>query len=405
MNTYPNQQRTNKEFTLAAGDTHVANFVDARKGLPFNSATIEQLQKPNYVTSTVASIAGAQVCAPYSDIQGEKRAQSPSTSGRGVGVRGRLDSHQVVTTSETQNDHGEISSVARFRNKFGMTSPSKGMSEAKAEQQSTETLSFRCWCEGCHLSRGRIGGQNVEKNVWCTHLRTEKKQAAFTLAEVLITLGIIGVVAALTLPALLVKTKTSEYSARLKKFYSTMNQTIKMSELDNGPCEYWDYEKMGALSNGEESEQEEKDQYAQESSDKASAFLDKYIIPYVKGEKVDNFKWETMTLGLNIKAPGVKFPDGSAMYLKTGSCFDILFDVNGSNPPNEKGVDQFNFVYCNKENSFLKGQCFTPYVTQRERTNDRDWFVEKCATQNYYCAALLFIDGWEFKKDYPYKLK
>ena len=405
MNTYPNQQRTNKEFTLAAGDTHVANFVDARKGYAFNSATIEQLQKPNYVTSTVASIAGAQVYAPYSDIQGEKRAQSPSTSGRGVGVRGRLDSHQVVTTSETQNDHGEISSVARFRNKFGMTSPSKGMSEAKAEQQSTETLSFRCWREGCHLSRGRIGGQNVEKNVWCTHLRTEKKQAAFTLAEVLITLGIIGVVAALTLPALLVKTKTSEYSARLKKFYSTMNQTIKMSELDNGPCEYWDYEKMGALSNGEESEQEEKDQYAQESSDKASAFLDKYIIPYVKGEKVDNFKWETMTLGLNIKAPGVKFPDGSAMYLKTGSCFDILFDVNGSNPPNEKGVDQFNFVYCNKENSFLKGQCFTPYVTQRERTNDRDWFVEKCATQNYYCAALLFIDGWEFKKDYPYKLK
>ena len=56
---------------------------------------------------------------------------------------------------ETQNDHGEISSVARFRNKFGMTSPSKGMSEAKVEQQSTETLSFRCWCERCRLPRGR----------------------------------------------------------------------------------------------------------------------------------------------------------------------------------------------------------------------------------------------------------
>ena len=121
----------------------------------FNSATVKQLQEPNNVTYPVASIAGAQVYAPYSDIQGEKRAQSPSTSGRGVGVRGRLDSHQVVTTSETQNDHGEISSGARFRNKFGMTSPSKGMSEAKAEQQSTETLSFRCWCEGCRLMRGR----------------------------------------------------------------------------------------------------------------------------------------------------------------------------------------------------------------------------------------------------------
>ena len=39
--------------------------------------------------------------------------------------------------------------------------------------------------------------------VGCAHLRTAKKRVAFTLAEVLITLGIIGVVAALTLPALL----------------------------------------------------------------------------------------------------------------------------------------------------------------------------------------------------------
>ena len=36
------------------------------------------------------------------------------------------------------------------------------MSAAKAEQQSTETLSFRCWCEGCRLSRGRITDKNVE---------------------------------------------------------------------------------------------------------------------------------------------------------------------------------------------------------------------------------------------------
>ena len=68
------------------------------------------------------------------------------------------------------------------------TSPSKGMSEAKDEQQSTETLSFRCWCERCRLTRGR---------------RVKQKKVAFTLAEVLITLGIIGVVAAMTLPVLL----------------------------------------------------------------------------------------------------------------------------------------------------------------------------------------------------------
>ena len=235
--------------------------------------------------------------------------------------------------------------------------------------------------------------------------RVKQKHVAFTLAEVLITLGIIGVVAAMTLPALLVKTKTSEYSARLKKFYSTMNQAIKMSELDNGPCEYWDYEKLTYLSNGADSPQEEKDSVAKESSDKASAFLDKYIRPYMKGERSDDFNWVTETKGVEIKAPGIKFHDGSAVYVKTGDCFDFAFDANGSAPPNERGKDQFIFMYCNKEHNAVKGQCFTPYWTKYTKNKPRQYWIEQCANQPYYCSALLFIDGWEFKKDYPFKVK
>ena len=48
----------------------------------------------------------------------------------------------------------------------------------------------------------------------------------FTLAEVLITLGIIGVVAALTLPSLIQKNNNKVVETRLKKFYSTMNQAL-----------------------------------------------------------------------------------------------------------------------------------------------------------------------------------
>ena len=44
----------------------------------------------------------------------------------------------------------------------------------------------------------------------------------FTLAEVLITLGIIGVVSALTLPSLITSYKKQEASARLKKFNSLL---------------------------------------------------------------------------------------------------------------------------------------------------------------------------------------
>ena len=62
--------------------------------------------------------------------------------------------------------------------------PSRGRHEVPVESASTETLSFRCKDERCRLMRGAVS-------------------RAFTLAEVLITLGVIGVVAALTLPTLI----------------------------------------------------------------------------------------------------------------------------------------------------------------------------------------------------------
>ena len=49
-----------------------------------------------------------------------------------------------------------------------------------------------------------------------------KKKSAFTLAEVLITLGIIGIVAAMTLPALIANHRNKELQTRFKKAYSTL---------------------------------------------------------------------------------------------------------------------------------------------------------------------------------------
>ena len=45
----------------------------------------------------------------------------------------------------------------------------------------------------------------------------DMKQTAFTLAEVLITLGIIGVVAAMTLPSLIANHQKQVYVTGLKK--------------------------------------------------------------------------------------------------------------------------------------------------------------------------------------------
>ena len=56
-----------------------------------------------------------------------------------------------------------------------------------------------------------------------------KKQNAFTLAEVLITLGIIGVVAAMTMPSLLNATQGKQYVTAYKRALATMSQAGAMN--------------------------------------------------------------------------------------------------------------------------------------------------------------------------------
>lgn len=56
------------------------------------------------------------------------------------------------------------------------------------------------------------------------------KKVGFTLAEVLITLGIIGVVAAMTIPNLIANTRSSQYRSAFKKAVSTLSQAARMSQ-------------------------------------------------------------------------------------------------------------------------------------------------------------------------------
>ena len=63
------------------------------------------------------------------------------------------------------------------------------------------------------------------------HPQNDKaKKAAFTLAEVLLTFGIIGVVAALTLPGLLAEYSKVVVETKLKNFYSQINQAVQLSK-------------------------------------------------------------------------------------------------------------------------------------------------------------------------------
>ncbi len=106
---------------------------------------------------------------------------------------------------QTSPSRGEVKRVA-------FTKPSRGTSVARGEGKSTETFSFRCLPERCRFMRG----------------------AAFTLAEVLITLGIIGVVAAMTMPVLITKYQKNVMKTQFKKSYANITNTINFVQAKNG---------------------------------------------------------------------------------------------------------------------------------------------------------------------------
>ncbi len=58
------------------------------------------------------------------------------------------------------------------------------------------------------------------------------KKVAFTLAEVLITLGIIGIVSAMTIPTLINNYKEKVRDNQFKKVYATLNQALRMTVAD-----------------------------------------------------------------------------------------------------------------------------------------------------------------------------
>ena len=102
--------------------------------------------------------------------------------------------------------------------------PSRGTSGARGEQESAKTSSFRCDCERCRLTRGAVD--------------IFKTKAAFTLAEVLITLGIIGVVAALTMPALITNIQDRIQQKRIENINQKLSKVTDKMAVQSGLTGY-----------------------------------------------------------------------------------------------------------------------------------------------------------------------
>lgn len=65
-------------------------------------------------------------------------------------------------------------------------------------------------------------------------MKLNNKKSGFTLAEVLVTLMIIGVIAAMTIPSLMQSTAQQEYKAAFKKAVSMLNQAVTLNYALDG---------------------------------------------------------------------------------------------------------------------------------------------------------------------------
>ena len=235
-----------------------------------------------------------------------------------------------------------------------------------------------------------------------------RKKSAFTLAEVLITLGIIGVVAALTMPAVIANYQKQETVSKLKKFYSVMQQALTRAELEYGNIEDWDFGK----------------------NDETILFFNKYLRPYLQvaktynvGEAPDNIEYKCIN-GRNCNSygdlahnPRFVLSDGTMIlatdlaYDKTGvhPMMNIIIDTNGFKAPNRYGRDVFAFSIQKDKKFVPAGVGYTSALDGAQAELDRDWIISGnergCSTgkDGFWCAALIMIDGWEIKDDYPWK--
>jgi prepilin-type N-terminal cleavage/methylation domain-containing protein len=178
-----------------------------------------------------------------------------------------------------------------------------------------------------------------------------RKITGFTLAEVLITLGIIGIVAAMTIPNLIQKNYEKQVVSKLQNTQAILIQAIKMAEEENGELETWINSNMTSA------------QKANAIATNIKPFLKIAIDCGVGGKKGkcvvnSDYKRLNNTKHSNYNNTNmhyaVKLLNGSAVWWRGDATGDAVgkkavffIDVNGVTLPNTFGRDLFAFTYYN----------------------------------------------------------
>ncbi len=218
---------------------------------------------------------------------------------------------------------------------------------------------------------------------------------AFTLAETLITLAIIGVVAAITIPSLVQKYQKRVTVTKLQRTYAVMNQAINMAVAENGDVTSW------AIDCGISGT-------ATCTTDEALDWFMKYIgknLKIVKTEKTQTDVGDGFMLYLN---------DGTILVTNNALIDWFLYlDAKAYKnpiPTRNRFAFRLNPILTNGQdadkNKYSVKSSFEPYAWNWDGTRDGLFHSTNeygCGeSESQYCAKLIQQDGWQIKEDYPW---
>ena len=186
----------------------------------------------------------------------------------------------------------------------------------------------------------------------------KESKIAFTLAEVLITVGIIGVVAAMTIPSLIQSYKEKATVTAVKQSYSIFAQALKMVTIDNPDLSALTDSSLSAKENSQIMFKEiSKHIKKVKSCDVDKKCMGNTYYLNLNNEKVSN--WDTYNnLVTGVLANGTSFWILSLPASISGEetyAGQIGIDINGNKRPNKFGVDFFWFTF-NKNGELFAGR-------------------------------------------------
>lgn len=180
-------------------------------------------------------------------------------------------------------------------------------------------------------------------------LKKHIKRLAFTLAEVLIVMGIIGVIAETTIPTLVQSTQQRETIVAVKKAYTVLQQATTMAKIDYGTPDAWTTETTPSLQGAIDirnvfAKYLKTTKQCEEDND-ATCFP---VYAYLEGGSWSSAKTAALHLAdgsiiiFKYNTPGTTSSLTNSAPLNN-AVGPIHLDINGLKKPNVMGKDVFRF--------------------------------------------------------------